>query len=112
MQRYGVRVCLTSDAIGRAYDTLPRTVISMPDRFGETPADLISRITSVPAMALGLEEQVGTLKPGLSADVLVVRGDAERDLRGLSCPEMVYLRGDLVAVRGRVSLPSRHASPF
>jgi imidazolonepropionase-like amidohydrolase len=111
LQRYGVRVYLTSDAIGREYDTLPRTIISMPDRFGDNPADLISRITSVPATALGLQEQIGTLKPGLSADLLVVRGDAERDLRGLVCPEMVYLCGDLVAVRGRVSPPSRHAGP-
>ena len=108
MQRYGVRVYLTSDAIGREYDTLPRNVISMPDRFGETPIDLISRITSVPALALGLQDQVGTLKPGLSADLLVVRGDAERDLRGLARPELVFLRGDLVAERGRVSLPARH----
>ncbi|HZO31387.1 MAG TPA: amidohydrolase family protein, partial [Chloroflexota bacterium] len=108
MQRYGVRVYLTSDAIGRAYDTLPRNVISMPERFGEAPADLISRITSVPAQALGLEEQIGTIRPGLSADLLVVRGDAERDLSGLARPELVFLRGELVAERGRVSLPSRH----
>jgi imidazolonepropionase-like amidohydrolase len=109
MERHGVRVYLTSDAIGRAYDTLPRNVISMPDRFGEAPADLVRRITSVPALALGIETQVGTLKPGLSADLLVVRGDAERDLSGLARPELVFLRGELVAERGRVSLPARHA---
>src|SRR5688572_29690234 len=109
MQRYGVQVYLTSDAIGRSYDILPRNVISMPERFGEAPSDLISRITSVPARALGLQEQVGTIRPGLSADLLVVRGDAERDLRGLASPELVFLRGEMVAVRGRVSLPSRHA---
>src|SRR5688500_9211027 len=63
MQRYGVQVYLTSDAIGRSYDILPRNVISMPERFGEAPADLISRITSVPARALGLQEQVGTIRP-------------------------------------------------
>jgi imidazolonepropionase-like amidohydrolase len=108
MQRYGVKVYLTSDAIGRAYDTLPRNVISMPERFGEAPADLISRITSVPARALGLDDQIGTIRPGLSADLLVVRGDAERDLRGLARPELVFLRGALVAERGRVSLPARH----
>jgi len=56
---------------------------------------------------MGLENQIGALKPGLSADVLVVRGDAERDLGGLARPELVYLRGELVAERGRVSPPSR-----
>ena len=110
MQRHGVRVYLTSDAIGREYDTLPRGVVTMPDRFGEAPADLVSRITSVPASALGLQDQIGALKPGLSADLLVVRGDAERDLRGLISPEIVFLRGEIVAVQGRVSLPSRHAA--
>lgn len=109
MQRYGVHVYLTSDAIGRAYDTLPRMIATMPERFGETPTDLIRRITSVPAQALGIQDQVGALKPGLSADLLVVRGDAERDLAGLARPELVFLRGELVAERGRVSLPSRHA---
>jgi len=107
MQGYGVGVYLTSDAIGRGYDLLPRTLALMPGRFGDAPADLIRLVTSSPARAMGLENQIGALKPGLSADVLVVRGDAERDLGGLARPELVYLRGELVAERGRVSPPSR-----
>jgi imidazolonepropionase-like amidohydrolase len=110
MQRHGVGVYLTSDAIGRDYGLLPRSIATMPARFGDAPADLVSRISSVPARAMGLHEQVGTLRPGLSADLLVIPGDAERDLRGLSRPELVFLRGEIVAERGRVSLPTRHAS--
>ena len=107
MREHGVRVYLTSDAIGREYDLLPRNLATMPARFGDAPVDLLSRVTSVPASALGLEDGIGALRPGLSADVLVVRGDASRDLHGLARPELVYLRGQLVAERGQVSLPAR-----
>lgn len=107
MQKHGVRVYLTSDAIGRDYTILPRNLAMMPARFGERPVELLSRVSSIPATALGLEEQTGTLRPGLAADLLVIRGNAEGDLAGLACPELVYLRGVLVAERGRVSLPAR-----
>jgi imidazolonepropionase-like amidohydrolase len=107
MRRHGVRVYLTSDAIGRDYDLLPRNLATMPERFGESPVDLLSRVSSLPASALELQGQTGALLPGLSADVLVVRGNAEHDLHGLARPELVYLRGHLLAERGRVSLPAR-----
>jgi imidazolonepropionase-like amidohydrolase len=108
MQQYGVGVYLSSDAIGRDYGLLPRNVATMPARFGDRPADLVSRISSVPAQAMGLHEQIGTLRPGLSADLLLVRGDAERDLHGLARPELVFLRGEIVAERGKVRLAARH----
>jgi imidazolonepropionase-like amidohydrolase len=108
MQQYGVGVYLSSDAIGRDYGLLPRTIVGMPAKFGESPADLISRVSSVPARAMGLQDRIGTLRAGLSADLLVVRGDAERDLSGLAQPELVFLHGDLVAERGKVRLAARH----
>lgn len=110
MQRYGVGVYLSSDAIGRDYAILPRNLIGMPARYGDTPSDLISRVSSVPARAMGLQDQIGTLKPGLSGDLLLVRGDAERDLGGLALPELVILRGEVVAERGKVRLAARHES--
>jgi hypothetical protein len=33
-------------------------------------------VTSVPAHVAGVDDEVGTLRPGLRADVLVLRGDA------------------------------------
>jgi imidazolonepropionase-like amidohydrolase len=108
MQRYGVGVYLSSDAIGRDYGILPRNLIGMPARFGDTPADLISRVSGVPARAMGRQEQFGTIRPGLSADLLLVRGDAEHDLSGLARPELVLLRGEVVAERGKVRLAARH----
>jgi imidazolonepropionase-like amidohydrolase len=108
MQQYGVGVYLSSDAIGRDFGLLPRTIIGMQAQFGETPTELVSRISSVPARAMGQEEAFGTLKPGLSADLLLVRGDAEHDLRGLAQPELVFLRGEVVAERGKVRLAARH----
>jgi imidazolonepropionase-like amidohydrolase len=108
MQQYGVGVYLSSDAIGRDYAILPRNLIAMPARFGDAPADLMRRVSSAPARAMGLQEQVGALKPGLSGDLLVVRGDAEHDLAGLARPELVFLRGQVVAERGNVRLAARH----
>lgn len=108
MQQFGVGVYLSSDAIGRDYGLLPRNLATMPGRFGDTPTDLVSRVSSVPAQAMGLQEQFGSIRPGLSADLLVVRGDAARDLAGLARPELVFLRGELVAERGKVRLAARH----
>ena len=41
-----------------------------------TPRQLVDMVTSVPAHVAGVDDEVGTLRPGLRADVLVLRGDA------------------------------------
>ncbi|MBP2648775.1 MAG: amidohydrolase [Gemmatimonadetes bacterium] len=42
---------------------------------GFTPMEAIQSATSVPARAMGLEQESGTLQPGMRADVLVVNGN-------------------------------------
>jgi 5-methylthioadenosine/S-adenosylhomocysteine deaminase len=42
-----------------------------------TPRQLVDMVTSVPAHAVGVADEVGTLRAGLRADVLVLRGDAK-----------------------------------
>ena len=106
MQQHGVRVYLTSDAIGRDYGLLPRNVATDAGALRREPVDLLSRVSPCRPCARARGADRGT-RPGLSADVLVVRGNAEHDLHGLARPELVYLRGQLVAERGRVSLPAR-----
>jgi imidazolonepropionase-like amidohydrolase len=47
---------------------------------GLTPLETIAAATSVPARMLGLEAEIGTLAPGKRAEILLVEGDADREL--------------------------------
>jgi imidazolonepropionase-like amidohydrolase len=49
--------------------------------------------TRVAAEACGLAEAIGTLEPGKEADVLVVAGDASRDVGALAQVAAVYKGG-------------------
>lgn len=58
-----------------------------------SPQLAIAAATSLPAHALGLDLQIGTVAPGMTADLLVVDGDAGRDLDALSHIRAVLLAG-------------------
>ena len=67
----------------------------MVEHLGMKPMDVIRAATSVNAKVFGWEDEVGTLKPGLQADLLVVNGDPLADMRVLSDPSAldVYQAG-------------------
>ena len=48
------------------------------------------------ATALGLQDQIGCISPGLDADLLIVRGDPLCDIESLKAVESVFVRGKLV----------------
>ena len=62
-----------------------------------TPLEVLKSATSECAAALGLADVTGTLHEGLSADLLLVRGDPLADLRSLLKPVKVVVRGREVA---------------
>ena len=49
-------------------------------RAGLSPMEVIVAATSLAARAIGMEETVGTLKPGLAADLIYLHGDPLTDL--------------------------------
>jgi imidazolonepropionase-like amidohydrolase len=51
--------------------------------FGMTPAQAIKSATSVPAVMLGMEGQIGVVAPGAFADIIAVQGDPLRDVNAL-----------------------------
>jgi imidazolonepropionase-like amidohydrolase len=60
---------------------------------GFTPLEAIAIGTRNGARYLGLEKRIGTLAPGLQADLLIVAGDPSRDISALRNVETVFRQG-------------------
>ena len=64
---------------------------------GMTPRQAITAATSTAARALGRDHELGTLQPGLLADLIVIRGNPVVDVSLLrQPPQAVFLGGRLV----------------
>ena len=60
------------------------------------PADALLSGTRVAAQALGLDDEVGTVRPGACADLVAVRENPLRDLDTLQRVEFVMQSGRVV----------------
>lgn len=60
---------------------------------GLTPREALASATTVAARVLSMEDQIGRIAPGLSADLIAVDGDPLRDIRTLEKVDWVMVRG-------------------
>lgn len=91
----GARMVAASDGgIGPAkpHEVLPHTIGDLVS-IGFSPVDALRAATSRSAEALGLGGRKGSLAPGADADLLVVRGDATRDVTALHAVREVLVGG-------------------
>lgn len=101
MREAGVRFVAGTDAGWRftPFDGLPFEMQLMHD--GGMPNDeAITAGTGFAAQVIGIDDKVGTLKPGLAADVIVVGGDPTADLKALEDLRLVMQDG---VVRSRAA---------
>ncbi len=63
---------------------------------GLSSAEALASATIVAARLLGLENEIGRIAPGYSADLIAVSGDPLADLRTLERVEFVMVRGRIV----------------
>ena len=63
---------------------------------GLSPAEALLAATRDPARALELEDEIGTIRPGLVADLLLLRADPLADIENTRAIEAVVLRGRLL----------------
>jgi imidazolonepropionase-like amidohydrolase len=103
--KHGVRIAVGTDSIGDYVEELEMLVDC-----GMTPARALASATLEPARILGWEDRIGTICPGLLADLVVVRGNPLDDLKAMRAIEYVIQAG----VRRRPSeiiLPTGDETP-
>jgi imidazolonepropionase-like amidohydrolase len=71
--------------------------ISLAVDAGMSASQALMAATATAAQACGIAAEVGTIRAGLQADLLVVRGDPTRDIGDLWNVEAVYQHGRIVA---------------
>jgi imidazolonepropionase-like amidohydrolase len=97
----GIPMCVGSDS-GHSFN--PQSGIAFElellVRYGFSPMEAIMSATSIGAAAIGREDELGSLRPGMLADLLVIDGDPLEDiaiLRDRTRLQRVYKGGQLVA---------------
>lgn len=92
---HGVRFLASSDAgiPGVFHDALAGGLEALSAFAAMRPVDVLRAATVDAAEALGLARETGRIEVGLSADLVVVRGDPTRALAALRDPEVVVSRG-------------------
>ena len=73
----------------------------------EMPAvDVLYGATGLAAEALGIEDTVGTLKPGKTADIAIVDGDPFADITAMQRVHTVVRNGAVVVNNGGIVMPT------
>jgi len=96
LREAGVPMIASTDAgiPGVPHDQLAAGLLAFARYAGYTPVEVLRAATSESARALGLGDVCGRIRPGLSADLLVVEGDPLQDLAVLQRPVCVVARGE------------------
>jgi imidazolonepropionase-like amidohydrolase len=94
LHRAGVRLLVGSDAGWRytRFNDLWRELQELVV-CGLSPLEAINGATGAAAAAIRRADEFGSLRPGLSADLLLVRGNAADDVGCVANVETVYLQG-------------------
>lgn len=94
LHRAGVRLTAGSDAGWRLtrFDNYARELEQLQE-CGLTALEVIHAATGAASTVTGFAEQFGTLRHGLSADLLLVQGNAAQDVRQVANVQRVFLEG-------------------
>jgi len=62
---------------------------------GQDPTDAIIGVTSIAAEAVGLQDKIGTLSPGMEADIVAVAGNPLHDVKTMRNPLFIMKGGKI-----------------
>lgn len=91
-----LKIVFGTDAVAGAHGRNAEELIYRVQQGGQDPAAALVSITSLAAESLGLAGQVGTVAPGMAADLIAVDGDPLDDITALRRVVFVMKGGKVV----------------
>ncbi len=79
----GVKMPMGTDAVAGAHGQNAREIVARVKEGGQKPMDAIIGATSLAAESLRLQNTIGSVAPGLEADLVAVDGDPLQDITAL-----------------------------
>jgi imidazolonepropionase-like amidohydrolase len=78
-----LKINMGTDAVAGAHGQNAREIIYRVQKGGQPAMDAIKGATSLNAEALGMQDEIGALAPGMAADLIAVDGDPLADITAL-----------------------------
>ena len=79
----GLKIIFGTDAVAGAHGRNAEEAIYRVEKGGQDPMAAMIAMTSLAAQSLNLEGKIGTLRPGMAADIVAVAGDLVKDITAL-----------------------------
>ncbi|SMF61539.1 metal-dependent hydrolase family protein [Allosphingosinicella indica] len=89
----GVPIVFGTDSGVYAHGRNAEELGEMVERIGMTPREALASATTGAAKLLGMENEIGRIAPGYSADIVAVAGDPQSDAAALRTVDYVMVRG-------------------
>jgi imidazolonepropionase-like amidohydrolase len=89
----GLKIVFGTDAVAGAHGHNAEEAIYRVGKGGQDPMAAIVSMTSLAAESIGLAEKIGTLAPGIEADLVAVAGDPLKDISALRNVKFVMKGG-------------------
>jgi imidazolonepropionase-like amidohydrolase len=93
--RAGGQILFGTD-IGFIEDYDPTEEYLLMARAGLSFRQILASLTTAPAAAFGARKRAGRIAPGMDADIVVLAGDPETDVRNLSLVKYTVRRGRII----------------